>query len=58
MPAPATVLLLEGLVTTPSEETYEQVTPTGAAILAALIELVLPRIVRQLANTNPDNAAK
>lgn len=36
LPAPATALLLEGHPTVPSEETYEQVTPTGAALVRAL----------------------
>ncbi len=36
IPAPATALLLEGLPTVPSAETYEQVTPTGAALVGAL----------------------
>ena len=36
IPAPATVRLLEGLPTFPSAETYEQVTPTGAALVRAL----------------------
>ena len=36
LPAPATVLLLEGHPTVPSSETYEQVTPTGAALVKAL----------------------
>jgi uncharacterized protein (TIGR00299 family) protein len=36
IPAPATVRLLEGWPTTPSGETYEQVTPTGAALVRAL----------------------
>jgi uncharacterized protein (TIGR00299 family) protein len=36
LPAPATALLLEGHPTVSSEETYEQVTPTGAALVRAL----------------------
>lgn len=36
IPAPATALLLEGHPVTPSDETYEQVTPTGAALVRAL----------------------
>jgi len=36
LPAPATVLLLEGHPVVPSDETYEQVTPTGAALVRAL----------------------
>jgi uncharacterized protein (TIGR00299 family) protein len=36
LPAPATVLLLEGHPTVPSQEAYEQVTPTGAALVRAL----------------------
>lgn len=36
IPAPATALLLEGHPTVPSGETYEQVTPTGAALVRAL----------------------
>jgi uncharacterized protein (DUF111 family) len=36
LPAPATLLLLEGHPTFPSDERYEQVTPTGAALLRAL----------------------
>jgi uncharacterized protein (TIGR00299 family) protein len=38
IPAPATALLLEGLPTVPSAETYEQVTPTGAALVRALAD--------------------
>ncbi len=37
IPAPATVRLLTGLATFPSGETYEQVTPTGAALVRALV---------------------
>ena len=37
IPAPATVRLLKGLATYPSGETYEQVTPTGAALVRALV---------------------
>jgi uncharacterized protein (TIGR00299 family) protein len=36
LPAPAVVYLLEGHPTFPSGETYEQVTPTGAALVRAL----------------------
>ena len=36
IPAPATVRLLTGWPTMRSEETYEQVTPTGAALVRAL----------------------
>ncbi|MDA1194293.1 MAG: nickel pincer cofactor biosynthesis protein LarC [Planctomycetota bacterium] len=36
IPAPATVWLLAGLPTMPSPETYEQVTPTGAALARVL----------------------
>jgi uncharacterized protein (TIGR00299 family) protein len=36
LPAPAVVHLLEGHPTFPSGETYEQVTPTGAALVRAL----------------------
>jgi uncharacterized protein (TIGR00299 family) protein len=36
IPAPATVALLVGLPTHPSPETFEQVTPTGAALVKAL----------------------
>ncbi len=36
IPAPATALLLEGHPTVPSAETYEQVTPTGAALVRVL----------------------
>lgn len=36
LPAPATVLLLAGHPTFPSGETFEQVTPTGAALVKAL----------------------
>ncbi len=36
LPAPATAILLEGHPTAASEETYEQVTPTGAALVRAL----------------------
>ena len=35
-PAPATMHLLNGLTLMPSTETFEQVTPTGAALLRAL----------------------
>ena len=35
-PAPATVLLLQGHPTMPSPATYEQVTPTGAALVRVL----------------------
>ncbi len=36
LPAPATALLMEGRPTTPSDATYEEVTPTGAALVRAL----------------------
>ncbi len=36
IPAPATALLMEGHATVPSTETYEQVTPTGAALVRTL----------------------
>lgn len=36
IPAPATARLLTGLPTVPSGETYEQVTPTGAALVRTL----------------------
>jgi hypothetical protein len=36
LPAPATGLLLEGHPVVPSRETFEQVTPTGAALVRAL----------------------
>ena len=36
LPAPATAIVLDGHPTMPSEETYEQVTPTGAALVRAL----------------------
>ncbi len=36
IPAPATALLLEGHPVMPSDETFEQVTPTGAALVRAL----------------------
>ncbi len=37
LPAPATLLLFEGLATFPSRAGYEQVTPTGAALARALV---------------------
>ncbi len=36
LPAPATAYLLEGHPSVPSEESYEQVTPTGAALVRTL----------------------
>ena len=42
LPAPAVVNLLVGLPTHPSGETFEQVTPTGAALVRALSRGALP----------------
>jgi uncharacterized protein (TIGR00299 family) protein len=39
-PAPATMRLLAGLATVPTDEPFELVTPTGAAILATWAELL------------------
>lgn len=50
----ATLIWADGELTLPKQSKSE----LSRAILEALIELFMPRIVRQLANTNPDNAAK
>ncbi|MCC7138419.1 MAG: LarC family nickel insertion protein [Planctomycetes bacterium] len=42
LPAPATVHLMEGHPTYPSGESFEQVTPTGAALVRALSRGILP----------------
>ena len=42
LPAPAVILLMEGHPTYPSGETFEQVTPTGAALVRALSRGHLP----------------
>jgi uncharacterized protein (TIGR00299 family) protein len=59
LPAPAVVHLLGGHPTFPSEETYEQVTPTGAALVRALSRApevpagFVPRVVGVGAGTHP-----
>ena len=50
----ATLIWSEGEVTLPKQNKAD----LSRAILSKLVELFLPRFVRQLANTNPDNAAK
>ncbi len=42
LPAPATLLLLEGLPTVPAEVAWETVTPTGAAILRCVVDEFRP----------------
>jgi uncharacterized protein (TIGR00299 family) protein len=61
-PAPATFHLLKGLALVPSTETFEQVTPTGAALLRALATQVdtgtplTPDVIGHGAGTHPGGA--
>ncbi len=50
----ATLIWADGEITLPKQSKAD----LSRAILDTLIELFMPRFVRQLANTNPDNAAK
>jgi phosphopantothenoylcysteine decarboxylase/phosphopantothenate--cysteine ligase len=50
----ATLIWTDGELTLPKQNKAD----LSRAILDQLIELFMPRFVRQLANTNPDNAAK
>ncbi len=61
-PAPATMHLLKGLQLVPNTETFEQVTPTGAALLRALLPKVglrthiTPEVTGHGAGTHPGGA--